>query len=128
MDQERRRFFTTAGQLLLVLPAGCALSFTMGGCSSDDECTGETAARSGNDFLYTSSCNNGHTHTVTITSTELTGPPSSGIIRSSSNTSGHAHTISLTQAELNNINAGQTLIKTSSVVGGHSHDFKFMKV
>ncbi len=123
----RRRFVVRLGTVLLVLPASRALL----GCGSTGN---EYGADAGTDagtnqqaFTFTSSTAAGHAHTIQYQATEFSAPPAAGIERDTSTVSEHFHTVELTEADLNSIGSGNTVTKSTSVVGGHSHTFTFKK-
>ncbi len=107
---ERRTFFVKAGALfsmpLIITEIGCS-------DSNDDSDT----------FLATSSNGTGHTHTVTISLTNVNDPPSNDITLNTSS-AGHVHQIVLTQTDYEDLAAGNTIQKnTISDSTGHSHTF-----
>ncbi|MGA9523982.1 MAG: hypothetical protein WBV82_21150 [Myxococcaceae bacterium] len=122
----RRKFVVQLGSVLIVLPASRVLV----GCAAGEEygnVDAGTDAGNSQALTFTSSVSNGHTHTVQIQSSELTSPPAGGFTRDTSITSGHLHTVELTEADLSSIEAGNTVTKTTSLVGGHTHMFTFTK-
>ncbi len=117
---ERRTFFVKAG-VLFSLP----LIITEIGCDSSgdsDDMTGPTDGDS-NTFKITSSNGTGHSHTVTISQSNVDSPPSNDTTLNTSS-AGHIHQIILTQADYENLAEGKTVIKTSTPDNtGHSHTF-----
>jgi hypothetical protein len=77
---------------------------------------------------FTSSTDAGHSHSFTLSVTELEMPPAAGVTSDTSPSGGHTHSVSLGVAELEAIRDGQTVTKTSSVSGGHAHTFVFRRV
>ena len=75
---------------------------------------------------FTSSNEQGHTHTITIDKTEIEAPPAAGISRQTS-ANGHTHTFTMTAAELTNVNNGSSVGVTTSDSNGHSHTFTIQK-
>jgi hypothetical protein len=79
---------------------------------------------------FSSSSENGHSHTYTIQKAEVESPPAAGISGSTSSTSGHSHSFAMTQAELQSVMGGGTaVITTGSVDSGglHAHTFTITK-
>jgi len=69
----------------------------------------------------------GHTHTVCVPAADLNNPPAGGATYTSSGPD-PTHTVTLTQAQLQSIQAGQTVMITSSVANNHTHDFAIHKM
>jgi len=103
------------------MATGAALSF-WSSCSSNG---GTTPPPAGGTF--TGSTVQGHSHTVTLTQSEVQSPPSGGISRATSSSQGHSHTFAMTQAELQSVNGGSTIMVTDSIVLGHSHTYEIKK-
>jgi hypothetical protein len=127
---QRRDFLIKGGSVLLILPAGWALS----SCDDDDDFdddddngggtpTGGTATR----LRFTSSLVDGHTHLFDIAFTSLDAPPSAGISGNTSTDNGHVHVVTLTADELARISAGETITKDTSLSDGHLHTFQFAR-
>jgi len=76
--------------------------------------------------VFTSSNDQGHTHTITIQRTEIETPPAGGISRQTS-ANGHTHTFTMTQAEMTNVKNGTSVTVTTSDSNGHSHTFTIQK-
>ena len=117
---ERRTFFVKAG-VLFSMP----LIITEIGCDSNGDSGDRTGPTNGdsNSFQITSSNGTGHTHTVTISQSNVDNPPSNDITLNTS-ASGHVHQIILTQTDYENLAAGKTIQKnTTSDNTGHSHTF-----
>ncbi len=82
------------------------------------KCTG------GKTYLWTSSTvNQTHTHTYTLTMDNLTNPPSAGLSTNTSSEPGHSHTVSLTLAQLTSISQGASIQTSTGVTQGHQHQF-----
>lgn len=81
----------------------------------------------GDENTFTSSSDQGHTHTVRISKSEVQSPPSAGISRSTSSASGHTHAFAMTQTQLMDCNNGATITITTSIDTGHSHTFQIAK-
>jgi hypothetical protein len=125
---DRRRFVVQLGTVLLVLPASRVLIGCGGGGGDGNGAdAGTDAGTNQQAYTFTSSVDAGHTHTFQLQATELSTPPAGGIERDTSTDSGHIHMVELTEADLNSIDDGNTVTKTASVVGGHSHTFTFKK-
>ncbi len=76
---------------------------------------------------FTSSTDQGHSHTANISESEVGNPPAGGISRSTSSSDGHTHTFSMTQAELQSVNSGNTVEVSDSVVNDHHHTYQITK-
>lgn len=121
----RKEFIrTTLGSLL-----GGILTIVGVSCSSPtspDTSDGD-GTQNENEKSFQSTTAQGHTHSVTIQRSEIENPPENGISRSTSLSGGHTHTFSMTQQQLQNVNAGETVKVTDSVVSGHSHEYEITK-
>ena len=101
------------------------------GCSSDDDGGGGGGGSGGAcaGVRSTSSFESQHTHTLCVLTTDLTTPPSAGVSYTTSIDSSHSHKVSLGQADLAAINAGQTVMVTSSSdvdpINSESHTHRF---
>ena len=99
---------------LLVTQIGCDNPY---GTSKDSS----TSNGSTNSFTVTSSNNAGHTHNITILRDDVDTPPGSG--KTITSTGSHTHTIMLSKSDFESLASGQTVIKTTSNSGGHTHTF-----
>ncbi|MCH7521132.1 MAG: hypothetical protein IIB42_05460 [Candidatus Marinimicrobia bacterium] len=99
---------------LLVTQIGCDDPY---GTSKDSS----TSNGSTNSFTVTSSNNSGHTHNITILLADVATPPGSG--KTITSTGSHTHTIMLSKSDFESLASGQTVLKTSSNSGGHTHSF-----
>jgi hypothetical protein len=72
-----------------------------------------------------------HTHSITLSKTEVQSPPAGGISRATTTASGyvtsHSHTFAMTQAQLQNVMNGGSESVTTSVDLTHSHIFTITK-
>ena len=113
----RREVIFRVGGILLAIPASRVLM----ACGSD----------SGNSLQFTSSFNDGHTHTVDLAKADISTAPVGGRTETTSNNNAHTHTVTLTEADFVSIDAGNTVTKTTSEdeTPGHvhTHDFAFHK-
>jgi hypothetical protein len=120
---DRRGFLihtARAGSVLLILPAGWAVS----GCDNDQNAV--PAVNQGVvSFRFTSDITLNHTHDFTIVATDLNTPQTSGLNAPTTMTLGHFHTVILSPVDLMQISSGGTIIRTTSIVEGHAHDFTF---
>jgi hypothetical protein len=126
----RRTFLSSVGHVIVVLPAGAwftACGDSGGGGGGGGTTDAGTTDGGTQNLVFTSTVESGHTHTVTLTMTELTAPPSAGTTKTTSITDGHDHTVELSQADLQSINAGNTVTKRTSINAGHDHGFSFRK-
>jgi hypothetical protein len=108
----RRELLSQSTVLLLVPLAGVsgACSSGSGGSSSNSSCDG---------VFETSTVTNNHTHTLCVPSTDLSSPPSSGMTYTTSFDDGHSHTVTLTQAQLTTISDGGSVTVTTSSPAPH---------
>ncbi len=90
-------------------------------------CNGTPATPDIDERAFTSSTDEGHSHTVNISKSEIENPPAGGISRSTSSSDGHTHTFSMTQAELQSVLSGNTVEVSDSVVSSHSHTYQITK-
>lgn len=109
------------GLLLLVAAAVILSGFVLTGCK-----TSSTTPTDPNSRVFTSSTDQGHTHTITIQKTEIETPPAGGISRQTS-ANGHTHTFTMNEAELLNVKNGTAVVVTTSDTNGHSHNFTIQK-
>lgn len=109
-------------KLALVGLAACAVLAIWPGCSSYES----TPPPSGGGTFVSSSVQ-GHTHSVTLTQSEVQTPPSGGISRATSSSQAHSHTFAITEAQLQAVNGGSTVTITDSIVQGHSHTYQIKK-
>jgi hypothetical protein len=112
----RREVIVKLGGLLLVLPASRVLM----ACGSD-------SGGNPTSLTFTSSNDDGHTHTVSLGLTEIGTPPAAGVTKTTSTDLSHNHTVTLTMADLDSIDAGNTVTKTTSedTEPGHVHTHTF---
>ena len=129
MNGSRRDFLVAAGRLMVALPVGwsivgCGSSTTANSCANADK-----LVTSGASLVFTSSCDLTHTHDFTLMTSELSTPPTAGVMRDSSADpfDNHTHSVTLTQAELMSIAGGTTVMKTTSLVNQHTHTYMFRK-
>ena len=130
MSTSRREFLSTAGRVMVAVPAGWVL--LQAGCGGGEEngaqCDDENGVvLTGSELTVTSACADGHVHSFQITSQELVSPPSAGLTEPTTEDDGHTHQISLSQSEIQQIQAGETINKITSNVDGHTHVFRFRK-
>jgi len=112
---KRREFFHFAAGatvLLGVVQAACKNS--------------PTTPTDPNSRVFTSSSDQGHTHTITIQKTEIEAPPTAGISRQTS-ANGHTHTFTMTEAQLTNVKNGTPAAITTADSNGHTHNFTIQK-
>jgi hypothetical protein len=85
-----------------------------GGGEGGGMCVGPVMTEQSEDF---------HTHTLTITAAQINaGAPTMYTV---SNV-GHTHTVTLTTADFMTLRAGGTVVKTSTTVQGHDHDYTIL--
>src|SRR5215813_7405673 len=116
-SMNRREVIFRIGGLLLILPASRVLL----------ACGGDGGGTDPNQLRFISSSDLGHTHFFFLEKNEITSPPTAGIDRLTTNDLGHTHSVTLTEADLDNINAGMTIVITTSNDDNHTHTFSFHK-
>ena len=112
---ERKEFIITIMTATGLMP----LIITQIGCSTSTEPT-----TSADGYVFTSSVNSGHSHTVEITFTDLEQPPEGGRSLSTSST-GHLHSVTLSQSDFVALDAGETVVRNTTTNSGHLHTFTF---
>ncbi len=112
----RREVIFRIGGILLAIPASRILM----ACGSD-------SGGNPNSLSFTSSSDDGHTHTASLLLTDISAPPVGGATKTTSLDQSHTHTVSLTEADLDSIQAGNTVTKTTSEdeTPGHVHTHQF---
>ena len=123
---ERRTFFVKAGALfsmpLIITEIGCSDPYSDSSRDSGNNSGGS------NTFHVTSSevgssYGGSHSHTVTISLTNVNNPPSNDITLDTSS-SGHTHQIVLSMKNYEDLAAGKTIEEnTIPDNNGHSHTF-----
>ncbi len=116
-----RREFLVKIPGLLALPLiiesyACEDKMDSYGDGEDTNTTSET-------FSVTSTTNSGHNHSIFIRYADVSDPPMSGKTITSSSNNYHTHTVTLTAADYTALKNGDTIVKTSSSDGGHTHNF-----
>lgn len=115
---QRRTFLARLGQTLVALPV---MTIPLG-CGKNDPAA---PAAGGESFLSESSLSSGHTHSVTLTCTDMKGGTLSF---SSTNSSGHTHVLSLSFDQVTRILNGESVGPiTSSSNSGHTHNWTLQK-
>jgi len=152
---KRREFLIKGGSVLLILPAGWAVTScddtssnntsntngTGGAGTPSSGATGGAQPSAGTGgaqpsagtggaggstlLMFTSSVVGGHTHQFDIEMAVVNQPPSAGLIGNTSSSDGHVHIVALSAGELGQIAAGDTVAKDTSLVNGHLHTFQF---
>ena len=118
---ERRSFIVKAGALFS-LP----LIITEIGCDSYGDSDTTAPGNDDDNFfdpIKSLSDSTGHSHSVTISRSNVNDPPSSNVTLTTTS-SGHIHTITLTQSDYESLAAGETIEKTSTSNSGHTHKFR----
>jgi hypothetical protein len=119
---DRRRFLKTAaraGSALVIVPA-----VSLAACSdSKDNAPPPDPPVDG--LRFTSDVAGIHTHDFVIAMDNLTAPTEGGVQGPTTISLSHKHIVRLTQDDLARIQAGATLNKATSIVDGHTHNFKF---
>lgn len=123
-----RREFIVKSPGLLALPLiiqqiGCDQQIT--NSNSSDNGDEDNSSDNGNvdiDFTVTSSVNSGHSHTIKILYDDIENPSTSDKTLTSSSTN-HTHRITISPNDYQALKDGETVIKTSTTDGDHSHIF-----
>ena len=117
LSMNRREVIIRVGGILLAIPASRVLM----------ACGGGSGATSSGSLQFTSSFNDGHTHTVDLATADISSPPVGGRTETTSNNNAHTHTVTLTEADFTSIDAGNTVTKTTSEdeTPGHVHTHQF---
>jgi hypothetical protein len=119
---DRRRFLKAAaraGSALLIVPVA-----SFAACSDSKDQTGTTDPPV-DGLRFTSDVAGIHTHDFLIAMDNLTAPADGGVQGPTTISLSHKHIVRLTQDDLARIQAGATLNKATSIVDGHTHNFKF---
>lgn len=82
---------------------------------------------SGSQTVYTSSEDSAHFHTFAIPLDDLAASRPEGISGETSENDGHTHAVSVSMKDLEDVQAGQSVMVTTSVDSGHAHVFTFLK-
>ncbi|MCH7575840.1 MAG: hypothetical protein IIA59_12055 [Candidatus Marinimicrobia bacterium] len=118
---ERKKFITTIMTAAGLMP----LVITQIGCTSATDPTPAAALTTSDSYLFTSSIDSNHSHTVEITFADLSQPPEGGRSLTTSST-GHTHSVTLSTSDFAALEAGQTVIRNTSNNSGHRHTFSFV--
>lgn len=129
---KRREFLKAAGTAMMAVPLAMALTACGGGHDNPNPSaptSPTTPVPTGGDFNVTSNGDfTGHTHIVTVKSTDVTTQPSSGVNYVCTFDAGHTHNLFLSQTQLAAINGGGTVTATSVVdLTGHTHTWSIKK-
>jgi hypothetical protein len=110
----RREFLIRTGGLLVALPAASALAQGPG--------AGHDLPRL---LVYRSTVTGDHDHTVSIGRWALERPPAIGVSGMTSISGHHQHEVRLSHDDLAQLLAGKTVIRQTTTVVGHHHEFLF---
>ena len=112
-------------QFLIYVTGAVGLSpllFTEIACD-DPYGDGGSAEGDKDNFTVASSVDSGHSHTVKISFSYVTSPPSVYQPLQTSSDGGHTHSITLTTSDYQQLQEGQQITKTSTTDSGHKHTF-----
>ena len=116
----RREFLEKTTVMLLMIPVAAA-------CTSNNSTPAPSNPLEGGCAIQpTSTVTNGHNHMLCVLATDLSNPPSGGVVYTTTISQSHTHDVALTQGMLQQIAVGQVVTVTTSVsqtTGGHTHDF-----
>ena len=108
---DRRMFIQSTG----LVAAWVGMSVVLSACSSDDD---PAAPNTGPGDLAGQVSSN-HGHTVVITAAQISA--GSAVTLTLTSGDGHTHTVSLTDTQVAEIEAGTTVSEASSSDSGHAH-------
>jgi len=112
-------FPSIPGRLVLIVVLAFLIGSVQTGCNSTP-----TSPDNLDSKTFTSSNDQGHTHTITIQKAEV--ETAAGISRETS-ANGHTHTFTMTSAELTNVKNGAAVLITTKDSNGHNHNFTIQK-
>lgn len=115
---ERKQFLIYVTGALGLSP----LLLTEIGCDDPDG-NGNNTEGDADNFTVTSTVDNGHSHTVKISFSHVDSPPSNDQPLQTSNSGGHTHSITITTSDYQQLQDGQIITKTSTTDSGHKHTF-----
>ncbi|MGO9000215.1 MAG: hypothetical protein ACLQVI_43355 [Polyangiaceae bacterium] len=117
----RREVLSKSTVLLLVPIAGSAVACSSSNNSSSSSVIQASEDASAcNGIFEISTVTNNHDHSLCVLTTDLTDPAAAGVTYTTSFNDGHAHTVSLTQAQLQSIEAGTAVTVTTSSPYAHN--------
>ncbi len=129
-DKIGRREFTVASAMALL--SGVAITVSACNSGSNDSTPSTPAAPTAPapapapgppPATTTGAVSANHGHTASVTAAQITA--GGALVLDITGTSDHPHSVSLSAADLTQIGAGQTVVKTSTAGGGHTHAVTF---
>ena len=118
----RRELLSKSTVLLLLVPVAACSSTP---ASSVVETPDDPSSCAG--VFEISTVDNNHNHSLCVPTTDLTSPPANGMIYTTSTDEGHEHTVTLTQTQLQTINSGMAVTVTTNPPVAFPHQFTIQK-
>ena len=118
---ERKKFITTIMTAVGLMP----LVITQIGCTTATDPAATPTLTTSDGYLFTSSVDSNHSHTVEVAFADLIQPPDGGRSLTTSSTE-HTHSVTLSTSDFAALEAGQTVIRGTSNNSGHLHTFTFV--
>ena len=84
--------------------------------------------QSGTQIVYTTSVEGAHFHTFGIETSAFASPPTDGVAGSTSNDEGHTHAVAVSMTDLQSVAAGQTIKVTTGTASSHTHVLTLVKI
>jgi hypothetical protein len=72
---------------------------------------------------FTSTTVDGHSHTATLSRSDIQARPDAGVSVTTTSVNGHTHTLALTKAQCESINNSISVTVATSTTNGHAHEF-----
>jgi hypothetical protein len=107
----RRELLSSSTVLLLLVPTACSSGSSTIQASED--------ASACNGVFEISTVTNNHDHSLCVPSTDLSNPPAGGATYTTSLNDGHTHTVTLSQQQLQTIQSGGSVTVTTSAPFAH---------
>ena len=118
----RRELLSQSTVLLLLVPvAACSGN----SASSVVQASDDASACDG--VFEISTVDNNHDHSLCVPTTDFTNPPTTGMTYTTSINQGHYHTVTLTQTQLQTINSGGAVTVTTNPPVAYPHNFTIQK-
>ncbi|MBN2206519.1 MAG: hypothetical protein JW742_03865 [Candidatus Aminicenantes bacterium] len=94
------------------------VAFLAAGCSSPESTVPTYETKT-----FTSTTVDGHSHTVTLSRSDIQALPEAGLTVTTSSVNNHTHTLSLTKAQCGSVNNSIQVVVETSTANNHSHSF-----
>jgi hypothetical protein len=119
----RRELLSKSTVLLLLVPVAACSSGSP--ASSVVQASEDASACDG--VFEISTVDNNHDHSLCVPTTDLENPPTTGMTYTTSVNQGHEHTVTLTQAQLQTIDSGMSVTVTTNPPVAYPHNFTIQK-